>query len=332
VPDALVDWRALHGDFFEGRHCVVTGGAGFIGSHLADALLALGAHVDVFDDLSGSRVEQVPALTSLRTESILDAEAVVNYTNETDVVFHLAAKVSVPASVEDPAGYHASDATGTVNVLEACRKNGVRRMVYSASSSAYGDQPTLPKTEAMPPMPMSPYAAAKLAGEGYCRAYAACYDGLDAVSLRYFNVFGPRQNANSAYAGVIAAFARDLLAGKRPTIFGDGSASRDFTHVANVVHANLLAARHDGPLRGEVFNVGVGASVTVADLARHMAEAAGLPDLEPDHQPPRPGDVAHSLASLTKSSKVLGYEPVVTFDEGLRETIAWYRENAEAAG
>ncbi len=240
-----------------------------------------------------------------------------------DLVFHCAAKVSVPASVEDPRVYHNVDATGTLNVLEAARDAGVGRVVYSASSSAYGDQPTLPKVETMPPTPMSPYAAAKLAGEHYLRAYSACYD-IDSVALRYFNVFGPRQNANSAYAGVIAAFARDLLLGERPTIFGDGSASRDFTHVANIVHANLLAASHASPLSGDVFNVGIGKSVTVLDLATMMAHAAGRPDLVPQLLPPRAGDVLHSLAGLTKVSKVLGYRPIIDFEVGLGQTVDWY--------
>ncbi len=175
----------------------------------------------------------------------------------------------------------------------------------------------------MPAMPQSPYAAAKLAGEGYARAYASCYS-LDAACLRYFNVFGPRQNANSAYAGVIAAFARDLLAGKQPTIYGDGSASRDFTHVYNVVHANLLAARHAEPLVGEVFNVGIGERATVAQLAATMAQALDRPDLTAVHQPERPGDVPHSLASLDKSRQVLGYEPIVSFEDGLKQTVDWY--------
>jgi UDP-glucose 4-epimerase len=239
-------------------------------------------------------------------------------------VFHLAAKVSVPASVEDPAGYHQVDATGTVRVLEAARRAGVRRVVYSASSSAYGDTPTLPKHEQMPPTPQSPYAAAKLAGEAYCRAHASVYD-LDAVSLRYFNIFGPRQNANSAYAGVIAAFARDLLAGKRPTIFGDGSASRDFTFVANVVQANLLAARHEKPLGGDVLNVGVGRRITINELAEQMAKMLDRSDLAAEHAAERPGDVAHSLADLSHTRNVLGYEPIVDFEDGLRQTVEWYR-------
>ena len=320
------DWRDLHGDALRDARCLVTGGLGFIGGHLTQALAALGASVAILDDASGGN--DAPLIDCEWIEgSVLDPSDCERAADGCDLAFHLAAKVSVPASVADPLAYHAADATGTVNVLDACRRMGVRRVVYSASSSAYGDQPTLPKTEDMPPMPMSPYAAAKLAGEGYMRAFAACYD-VDAVSLRYFNVFGPRQNANSAYAGVVAAFARDLLIGKRPTIYGDGSASRDFTHVANAVHANLLAATHADPLDGEVFNVGTGERTTVLRLAESMAAAADRPDLTPQHAAPRPGDVAHSLASLDKSRAGLGYAPVVGFEEGLRGTVAWYARAA----
>ena len=314
-PAPPVDWTSLHGDAFRGKKCLVTGAAGFIASHLSDGLLALGATVVALDDFSGGSRDKLPAGCELHEASILDADACKEAADGCELVFHLAAKVSVPASVADPVGYHASDATGTVNVLEAARGAGAKRFMYSASSSAYGDQPTLPKREDMPPMPMSPYAAAKLAGEGYCRAYAATL-GLDAVSLRYFNIFGPRQAADSAYAGVIAAFARDLLNGKRPTIYGDGSASRDFTYVANVVHANLLAARHEAPLRGEVFNIGTARRTSVKELAEQMAKAAGREDLPPDHKPPRPGDVPHSLADLTLAKKVLGYERSSTSRRG----------------
>ena len=260
---------------------------------------------------------------------ICDPHACKRAVEGCELVFHLAAKVSVPKSVTDPAGYHATNVSGSVNLLEAARHGSVRRFVYSASSSAYGDQPELPKHEAMAPKPMSPYAAAKLAAEHYVRSYAAVYE-LDAVSLRYFNIFGPRQNANSAYAGVIAAFARDLLAGERPTIYGDGSASRDFTYVANAVHANLLAARHGRPLEGEVFNVGIGRRVTVSELAEMMGrlvgETTGRPPTQPRHAPPRAGDVPHSLADLTRIRDVLAYEPMVGLEEGLASTLAWYAE------
>ena len=329
MPDAVVDWKQLHGNAFRGRRCLVTGGNGFIGGHLTEALAALEADIVILDNGVGGNAEPYVD-AELHDGDVRHLDACLAAAEGCDVAFHLAAKVSVPASVEDPVSYHATDATGTVNLLEASRQAGVRRMVYSASSSAYGDQPTLPKVESMAELPMSPYAAAKLAGEGYCRAYASCYD-LDAVSLRYFNIFGPRQNANSAYAGVIAAFARDLLNGERPTIFGDGSASRDFTHVYNAVHANLLAARHDQRLGGEVFNVGVGLRETVADLARHMAEAVGRADLTPVLKPPRPGDVPHSLASLEKSTRVLGYRPIMPFSDGIAATVEWYAAERQPA-
>ena len=233
----------------------------------------------------------------------------------------------MPRSVSDPVGYHETNVTGTLRLLEAARAAGTQRVIYSASSSAYGDQPELPKHEQMVPSPMSPYAATKLAGELYMRSHAAVYE-LDTVSLRYFNVFGPRQNANSAYAGVIAAFARDLLAGRPPTIYGDGSASRDFTYVDNVVHANLLAARYQGRLNGDVFNVGVGQRVTVLELADEMSrlvrEIAHLQPSPPVFAAPRPGDVPHSLADLSHSGVGLGYKPVITFLAGLQETVSWY--------
>lgn len=329
MPDfaQIVDWPSLHGDAFAGRTCLVTGGAGFIGSHVADALTALGAKVRVADNLSGGQRENLPEAAELIDCDITDAHAVSSAIDGCEFVFHLAALVSVPASVEQPRAYHEVDAGGTVNVLEAARQNGCRRVIYSASSSAYGDSPTLPKHEEMVPKPMSPYAAAKLAGEQYVRSHAAVYD-LDAVSLRYFNIYGPRQNANSAYAGVVAAFARDLLAGRRPTIFGDGSASRDFTYVANAVHANLLAARHEGALGGEVYNVGIGRRITVLELAQQMAQAARRPDLQPQFAEPRAGDVPHSLADLTRSRERLGYEPVVEFADGLARTVDWYRSQA----
>ena len=328
-PDSSsqVDWRRLHGGAFDGRACLVTGAAGFIGSHVAQALVDLGSRVRGLDDLSEGDERNIPPGVELLRGDVCDAQTCQAAAEGCDLVFHLAAKVSVPKSVTDPVGYHATNVTGTVNLLEAARHGNVRRFIYSASSSAYGDQPELPKHEAMAPKPMSPYAAAKLAAEHYVRSYAAVYE-LDAVSLRYFNIFGPRQNANSAYAGVIAAFARDLLAGERPTIYGDGTASRDFTYVANAVHANLLAARHATPLDGDVFNVGIGRRVTVSELAEMMgklvAEMTGGAPPSPRLHAPRPGDVPHSLADLSRIRSELGYEPIVGLEEGLASTLAWY--------
>ena len=307
----------------------MTGVAGFIGSHIAESLLALGARVRGLDDLSEGEQRNIPEGAGLFRGDICDSEACSAAVEGCEILFHLAAKVSVPRSVSDPVGYHQTNVTGTVNLLEAARRGGVRRFIYSASSSAYGDQPELPKHEVMAPKPMSPYAAAKLAAEHYVRSYAAVYE-IDAVCLRYFNIFGPRQNANSAYAGVIAAFARDLLAGEPPTIYGDGSASRDFTYVANAVHANLLAARHERPLEGEVYNVGIGRRVTVSELAelmgRVVTEMTGRAPPEPRYAPPRAGDVPHSLADLSRIRSEMGYEPIVGLEEGLGKTLAWYAE------
>lgn len=318
-------WIQLHGEAFRGRRCLVTGGAGFIGSHLVDALVQLGARVVVIDDLSGGDRSNLNPAAEFVAGSILDARALAQVAAGCELVFHQAAKVSVPASVADPVTYCRVNIDGVQFVLEAARQAGAHRLMFAASSSAYGDSPELPKVESMPPLSRSPYAATKVAGEHLVRAYAASYD-LDAVSLRYFNIFGPRQNANSAYAGVIAAFARQILRGERPTITGDGTATRDFTFVHNAVHANLLAARHPDRLRGEVFNIATGKSSTVRALAERMAALLERPDLTPQLAPPRPGDVPHSRADITLAGRRLGYAPVVSFDDGLRATAAWYRQ------
>jgi len=320
------DWTKLHGDAFRGARCLVTGGAGFIGSHVVEALSALGARIVVLDNLIGGERGNVERFKPDFVEgSILDGDAVARAARDCRYLFHLAALGSVPHSVEKPLEYHEVDATGTVKVLEAARRAGVQRVMYSASSSAYGDSEELPKRETMPPNPRSPYASAKLAGEAYMSAYAGCY-GIDTVSLRYFNIFGPRQNPNSAYAAVIAAFAKAVTAGKPPTIFGDGEQSRDFTFVHNAVHANLLAARATKKLNGDVVNVACGVRVSVNELAPMMCEMFGRPDLKPVHAPERAGDVKHSQADLTKVRQVLGYEPVVNFRDGLRATVEWYKQ------
>ncbi|MCC7349677.1 MAG: NAD-dependent epimerase/dehydratase family protein [Phycisphaerales bacterium] len=323
---ALVDWSKRYGLFFHRVRVLVTGGAGFIGSHLVEALAGLGAGVVVLDDLSGgsrSNVESFP-LADLRIGSILDVELLRRAMRDCRYVFHQAALGSVPRSVEQPRAYHQANATGTLNVLEAARETGVRRVMFAASSSAYGNSEQLPKIESMPPLPASPYAANKVAGEALMRAYANSYN-LDTVSLRYFNIFGPRQNANSAYAAVIAAFAKALLSGQRPTIYGDGEQSRDFTFVENAVHANLLAARHETPLQGEVLNVACGQRITVNELAMKMAQSLGRPDLTPAHAADRAGDVKHSLADLSLINQTLGYQPIVPFGDGLDQTMNWYR-------
>ncbi len=303
---------------------LVTGGAGFIGSHIVEALHELEASVVVLDDLSGGDRDNIPANGVEFVEStILDRRALGSAMRGCDVVFHEAALGAVSKSVEQPMSYHDANTTGTSYVLEAAREAGVKRVLFAASSSAYGDSEVLPKIETMPVQPQSPYAATKVAGEAMMRAYAACYP-LDTASLRYFNIFGPRQNPNSAYAAVIAAFANALHAGRKPIIHGDGEQSRDFTFVANVVHANLLAARCTHKLNGEVINVGVGERTTVNALAHEMAAGFGHADLGVEYTATRAGDVKHSLADISKTRQLIGYEPIVNFRAGLRATTAWY--------
>jgi nucleoside-diphosphate-sugar epimerase len=321
----MTDWRQLHSDTFSSAPVLVTGGAGFIGSHLAEALAGLGAAVVVLDDLSGGSRANLESFGPVKfvEGSLLDERLVGQCVDGCSFVFHQAALGSVPRSVEQPRLYQEVNATGTLNVLEAARRAGVRRVVFAASSSAYGGNP-VPWVESMPPLPRSPYAATKVAGEALFSAYAASY-GLDTVSLRYFNIFGPRQNANSAYAAVIAAFAKALLRGERPVIYGDGGQSRDFTYVDNVVHANLLAARREAPLAGEVLNVGCGTRVSVNELARVVAGLLGRPELGPVYEPERAGDIRHSFADLTRTAERLGYRPIVGFEAGLAATLEWYR-------
>jgi len=329
--------------FYGDRPVLVTGGAGFIGSHLVRGLVAAGAEVRVIDDLShGHRANLASVEGSIRfvEASILDRPALDAVMDGADLVFHEAALASVPASIERPRDYHAVNVDGTLEVLEASRRHGVRRVVFASSSSGYGDQPELPKRETMRPDCLSPYAQQKLAGEYLLRAWSQSY-GLSTVSLRYFNIFGPGQRADSAYAAVVAAFATALLEGRRPRIFGDGSASRDFTYIDNVVKANLLAGwRHledppDDPevaerFRGGVVNVACGRRTTILELATTMAACVDA-DVEPEFAPPRAGDVLHSLADISRARAWLGYEPEVDLRTGLEETMAWYRE-IRAAG
>ena len=323
--DLTVDCHRLHGDSFSGVRVLVTGGGGFIGSHLSEVLGRLGASVVILDDLSAGSRANVEAASPAEFVhgSIVDVDAVRRATAGCRYVFHQAALGSVPRSLEHPRLYGEVNAQGTVNVLDAARHAGVERVMFAASSSAYGENP-VPWVETMQPRPRSPYAATKVAGEAMLRAYALNYAPLDTVSLRYFNIFGPRQNANSAYAAVIAAFAKNLLAGKNPVVFGDGTTSRDFTYVDNAVHANLLAARAPRRLDGEAVNVACGGRVSLNDLAARMAKSWKRPDLTPVYQPERKGDLRHSFANVAKARELLGYAPIVGFEPGLDATLAWY--------
>ncbi|MEW6250582.1 MAG: SDR family oxidoreductase [Planctomycetota bacterium] len=308
---------------------LVTGGAGFIGSHIVRRLLSLGRRVRVLDDLSTGKtqnLEEVIGRIEFIRGDICDVPIVRHALKDVDVVFHLAARASVPRSVEHPRPAHEVNVTGTLNLLMAARETGVRRVVYSASSSAYGDTPVMPKREDMRPLPLSPYAVSKLAAE----YYAACWThvfGLQTISLRYFNVFGPRQDPHGAYAAVIPAFVSRMLKGQRPVIFGDGEQSRDFCYIDNVVDANLLAA--DAPeVHGEVVNIACGDRTTLNAIVAELNTLLGT-RLEPEYQPPRAGDVRHSLADIAEARRVLGYEPKVLFPEGLRRSIEWYRANLD---
>ncbi|QDU34891.1 UDP-glucose 4-epimerase [Poriferisphaera corsica] len=330
---AIINWQEQHGDFFKGSKVVVTGGAGFIGSHITEALIDLGASVTVIDDLSGGDVanfdtfkDRAGTRLTFVEASILDNDALTKAVDGARYVMHQAALGSVPRSIEQPVLYHQVNTTGTLNVLEAARHAGVERVTFAASSSAYGDSETLPKIESMPVWAKSPYAANKAACEALMRAYADSY-GLDTASLRYFNIFGPRQNANSAYAAVIAAFAKSIIANETPKIFGDGEQSRDFTFVDNAVHANLLAARSEKTVGGKVFNVACGKRITVNELAVHMAEMMGKPNLTPEHLPERAGDVKHSLADLTAIEDAINYTSLIDFETGLKPTVDWYIED-----
>ena len=302
---------------------VVTGGAGFIGSHLVEHLVRAGHEVTVLDDLSTGRRENLaPFASSLRFihGSITDPATCAKAIAGAHVVLHEAALPSVPRSVNDPFGSHAVNATGTLHVLTAARDAKVQRVVYAASSSAYGDTPELPKHEGMVPRPRSPYATAKLAGENYCRAFHASY-GLPTVSLRYFNVFGPRQDPSSAYAAVVPKFIAAAVSNTAPVIYGDGEQTRDFTYVENVVRANLAACEAGDAALGESFNIGCGERLSINALwGRVRAIAGGT--AAPRYEPPRTGDVRDSLASVSRARELLGWTPTIGLDEGLRRTLA----------
>jgi UDP-glucose 4-epimerase len=310
------------GDFV-GQAVLVTGGAGFIGSHLVDRLVKLGASVAVIDDFSNGRDANLSGAGSAARVvrgSICDDAALSEAMNGAEVVFHLAAMGSVPRSLEMPARYEEVNVGGTLRVLEMARRHGVRRIVYSASSSAYGNTATLPKVESMRPDPLSPYAFTKLAGEHLMRAWSSSY-GIETISLRYFNIFGPRQRHDSPYAAVIPLLSQWLRAGLRPRIYGDGTQSRDFSYVDNAVHANLLAATAGASLHGQVVNVACGGRYSLLDLLDRMAGMLGV-EYNPEFLPARQGDVRDSEADISAARDLLGYSVQVPFEEGLRRTLA----------
>jgi UDP-glucose 4-epimerase len=307
---------------------VVTGGAGFIGSHLVERLLGHGARVRVLDNFSSGSEANLPfagryrhALEIVRGD-IRDLATVKTVAAGASAIFHQAAMRSVPRSVEDPLGANDNNVTGTLNVLEAARRAGVKRVVYASSSSVYGARPELPKREEQPPAPISPYAVSKVAGEQYAAVWTQLY-GVATVGLRYFNVFGPRQDPASEYAAVIPRFILWALRGQPLEVHGDGTQSRDFTYIDNVVEANVLAAAADG-VGGEVFNVGCGERVSLLAIIAHLERTLGVA-LERRHTPPRPGDVPHTLADVGKAKRLLGYTPVVGFAEGLDRTVAYFK-------
>jgi UDP-glucose 4-epimerase len=305
---------------------LVTGGAGFIGSHIVRRLLATGHEVRVVDNLATGRLsnlDEVIGDIEFFQLDIRDAEGLRSPMTGCNAVIHVAALPSVPRSIADPAASHDVNATGTLNVLNAARAAGVTRVVTASSSSIYGSARELPKREAMRPLPISPYAVSKLAAESYCRSFHEVY-GLEAVSLRYFNVFGPRQDPNSEYAAVIPKFIRAFRRGESPVIFGDGEQSRDFTYVENVVNANMAALTTEG-IGGGVYNIACGESVTLNQIADLLREEIGA-EVEPTHGPERIGDVRHSLADISAARADLGYEPTVTLDEGIQRTVDYYRE------
>ena len=305
-------------------HYLVTGGAGFIGSHLAEELVRRGHQVRVADSLITGKRSNLDHITEIEflEGDLADVDVARRAVQGCDYVLHQAAIPSVPRSVKDPITSHRANVDGTLNVLVASRDAGVKRVVFAASSAAYGDTPTLPKHENMPTNPLSPYALQKVIGEEYLRLFTRLY-GLETVAIRYFNVFGPRQDPSSPYSGVISVFATALLENRSPTIFGDGSQSRDFTYVTNVVDGVLRACEAKGA-SGEVINVATGGRITLNQLFDEMKKLVGA-TVTPIYAEPRRGDVRDSQADITKARALLGYEPVASFEEGLRKTVEWYR-------
>jgi nucleoside-diphosphate-sugar epimerase len=304
---------------------LVTGGAGFIGSNTVDELVRRGHSVVVLDDLSGGKEDNLAEVRNKITfikGSISDIEIIRRAIFEADYVIHLAARTSVPFSMKDPIETNRINIDGTLNVLVAARDAKVKRVVFAASSSAYGETPTLPKVESMEPQPISPYGVTKFVGELYLQTFGRCY-GLENVCLRYFNIFGPRQDPSSQYSGVMAKFCTAFLEETEPVIFGDGTQSRDFTYVDNAVQANLLACEAPAA-SGRVFNVGTGDRINLNQVVEALGRISGKP-MKPRYDPPRDGDIRDSQADISRARAVLGYEPTVALEEGLQRTFEWYR-------
>jgi len=313
---------------------LVTGAAGFIGSSLVRSLLARGDQVRGFDNFSTGKQENLTGVLNqmdFREADLLDLDAMHSACAGVDYVLHQAAIPSVPKSILDPLASNRSNVDGTLNLLVAARDAKVKRVVYAASSSAYGDTPTLPKQETMPPNPISPYAVAKLTGEMYMVSFYRCY-GLQTVSLRYFNIFGPRQDPSSQYSGVLAKFSTQMLRGEQPTIFGDGETSRDFTFIDNAVSANLLAcAAPPAECAGRVFNCATGRRITLNETFETLKTLTGYRGAV-KYAPERSGDIKHSLADITPAQKHLGYSVLVNFEDGLRRTVDWYKNQNQTVG
>jgi len=305
---------------------LVTGGAGFIGSHLTEELVRRGERVRVVDNLSTGKRQNIAHLTSVEfiEGDLADVDVARRAVKGIDYVLHQAAIPSVPRSVQDPITSNRANIDASLNILVAARDAGVKRLVYAGSSSAYGNTPTLPKTETMPTAPLSPYALQKLVAEQYCEMFTRLY-GLETVTIRYFNVFGPRQDPSSPYSGVISLFISALCDGRQPTIYGDGEHTRDFTYVANVVDG-VLRACHVAGASGEVINVATGGRISLNTLFKTIRDLVNG-HVEPTYAAPRPGDVKDSQADIAKARQLLGYEPIVRFEEGLARTVAWYRDS-----
>jgi nucleoside-diphosphate-sugar epimerase len=309
--------------------CLVTGGAGFIGSNLVQGLLREGKSVRVIDNLSTGKLSNLKDLLDkieFIDGDIRDLSTIKKASKNIKYVFHQAAVPSVPRSVESPVDSHQSNIDGTLNVLLAARDKGVKRVIYAGSSSVYGDTPELPKKEDMKPHPLSPYAVTKLTGEYYCRVFSDVY-GLETLTTRYFNVFGPRQNPESQYAAVIPKFIDAYLKGNPPTVFGDGEQTRDFTFVDNVVYANILCSKAK-KTAGEVINIATSQRISLNELITLLKKITGR-DIDPVYTEPRKGDVRHSLADISRAEEMIGYKPIVSLEQGLRKTIQWMQKSTE---